>query len=113
MTWPPAGHDRQRELFTDDAEPCVPNDARTNDDQQAAERPERLWVVIHLTGYIPTIAGVYPSLEAAEGFVNAHEIGEDAWLIQSCSDIGGGAWGPLAVEDTKTFVNRDRLDEDE
>lgn len=24
MTWPPAGHDRQRELFSDDAEPCEP-----------------------------------------------------------------------------------------
>lgn len=22
--WPPAGHDRQRELFSDDAEPCEP-----------------------------------------------------------------------------------------
>jgi hypothetical protein len=24
MTWPPAGHDRQRELFDGDAEPCEP-----------------------------------------------------------------------------------------
>lgn len=27
MTWPPAGHDRQRELFSDDAEPCEPPEA--------------------------------------------------------------------------------------
>lgn len=24
MRWPPSGHDRQRELFSDDAEPCEP-----------------------------------------------------------------------------------------
>lgn len=26
--WPPAGHDRQRELFSDDAEPCEPTAVR-------------------------------------------------------------------------------------
>jgi hypothetical protein len=31
MTWPPADHDRQRELFDDDAEPCEPAERRRID----------------------------------------------------------------------------------